>query len=145
MDDGAAEKENSEAISRTEKSLSTGNKECIPILSNALLTFLLFWIWSLSCNNNLFLGLILCLNTFRKSFLSIFAKFSPFSFPKYWVHITKALYHIPTRKLADLLPAPSFFRFPVQFNSSLSSPYALLLQWQAYWRLNLWLKFTPSK
>ena len=70
-----------------------------PIASSALLLFfLLFWIGSPSCENNLFLKLILSLKVFRKSFLTISAKLSPLSFPKYWVHISKLfLYDIPTR------------------------------------------------
>ena len=80
-----------------------------PIASNALLAFLQYWIGFPSCKTYLFLGLILSLNAFGKSLLTILAKLSPISLPKYWVHITKPfLYDIPTRKPADLPPV-SFF------------------------------------
>ena len=92
--------------------------------------FLLFWIGSPSFKNNLFLKLILSLNAFGKSFLPIFAKLSPLIFPKYWVHISKPfLYDIPTRKLADLPPAPSFSPLLLRLHPSRRSRHALLLHW----------------
>ena len=96
------------------------------------IAFLLFWIGSPSCKNNLFRGFILSLNAFRKSFSTILAKLSPLSYPKYWVNFTKSfLYDIPTRKLADHPPVLSFFPFPVWLNPSRRSLLALLLQWRA--------------
>lgn len=80
-----------------------------PIASKALLAFMLLWIGLWPCKNNLFLGLILSLNDFGNSYLTIFAKYSPFFFKIQGTHYLVFLVLYTNKKTSRSATSSLFF------------------------------------